>query len=72
MFQPQRLWLEQHNEKQVKRSVLKSMRLGGVEPPTPALGEPRSIHLSYRRKHYLFQKSFKTIIKMCIIKPFCF
>jgi hypothetical protein len=26
------------------------MRLGGLEPPTPALGEPRSIHLSYRRK----------------------
>ncbi len=26
------------------------MRLGGVEPPTPALGGPRSIHLSYRRK----------------------
>ena len=25
------------------------MRLGGLEPPTPALGEPRSIHLSYRR-----------------------
>ncbi len=29
------------------------MRLGGFEPPTPALGEPRSIHLSYRRiKNY--------------------
>ena len=26
------------------------MRLGGFEPPTPALGGPRSIHLSYRRK----------------------
>lgn len=31
------------------------MRLGGVEPPTPALGEPRSIHLSYRR---IFISSF--------------
>lgn|GEM_PF-3429579 len=27
----------------------RKVRLGGFEPPTPALGEPRSIHLSYRR-----------------------
>jgi hypothetical protein len=26
------------------------MRLVGFEPPTPALGEPRSIQVSYRRK----------------------
>ena len=29
------------------------MRPGGFEPPTPALGEPRSIHLSYGRKFQL-------------------
>lgn len=33
---------------------LSLVRLGGVEPPTPALGEPRSIHLSYRRKTIKF------------------
>lgn len=32
--------------------AIKLMRLGGFEPPTPALGEPRSIHLSYRRNYH--------------------
>ena len=47
LFIPQQKKLRRAHDRNI---TIRKVRLGGVEPPTPALGEPRSIHLSYRRK----------------------